>query len=143
MASKHILGFILLVFLVVQVHPENTDLKLPKILGISVAVYVWFLFTTRVHYLFTLATIIILLSVHIIDSAKTRNIAEENHAQVARLTHIQTALIVIAVSSNAIGFVLYWVEKRKEYKEAFNYVDFMFGKPKCRNYTPKSAKTVL
>lgn len=143
MVSKHILGFILLVFLVVQVHPENTHLKLPQILGISVSVYVWFLFTTKVHYLFTLATIIILLSIHIIDSAKMRNIADENHAKVVHFTRIQTTLIVIAVVSNAIGFGMYWVEKRKEYKGAFNVVDFMLGKPKCRNFTPKNAKTLV
>lgn len=36
-----------------------------------------------------------------------------------------------------LGFILYLGEKKYEYKNKFDYLTFIFGKPKCRGHTPK------
>ena len=36
-----------------------------------------------------------------------------------------------------IGFILYLGEKKIEYKDKFNYITFIFGKPSCTNIFPK------
>ena len=142
MLAKHLLGFILLIFLIVAINPANADLKIMQIIGISALIYIAFLITTRSHYFFTIATIVFLLIIYVLESAKNRNIKENNPAEVAKINKQQLILALIAIAINLVGFVVYVIEKKKEYKTHFKLFDFIVGTPNCRRHTPHSAKIV-
>ena len=61
MIVKHILGFVLLFFLIVLVNPQNADQKLKQNFIYAVLVYAWFFITIRNPYSFIIITLILLL----------------------------------------------------------------------------------
>ena len=40
----------------------------------------------------------------------------------------------------SIGFIIYFIEKYREYKHDFSLLTFIFGNISCRKYTSDSAK---
>ena len=136
MIAKHVLGFILLVFLVIITNPANAGLSIDQIAYISVAVYIWFLISTRTHYLFCLTSLILLMGVYVINMNKDKVEAEKRH----QLENAQTVLLVVAVIINLIGFGIYLIEKINEYGSEFRIMHFFEGTTVCRHYTPQSAK---
>ena len=45
-------------------------------------------------------------------------------------------LYVLIIISTIIGVILYMGEKKIEYKNNFNYITFLLGKPKCKGKSP-------
>lgn len=140
MLAKHSLGFLLLIILVVVVNPENADLRFLEIIGISAAVYLWFLISTRAHYTFAAITLILLLIVYVLDSKKSRSLKNKDDKNVKLIEKIQIIIIITSVIINIIGFSIYIVEKKMEYKNQFKFWKFLIGKPECRNFNPDNAK---
>ena len=52
-------------------------------------------------------------------------------------------LEVILISVIILGFVLYFLEKKEEYKEEFDYIKFIFGKNVCSNNTDNALLNYL
>jgi len=142
MFAKHLLGFLLLVILVVAFNPINSNLKIIQILLLAVVVYLWFIITTRSHYSFTVMTLIALLIVHILESSKSKYTSPKDDKQIKLVERIQLSLIVTAMVINIVGFTIYAIEKKREYGDSFKFVEFVVGKPQCKNFTPNSAKLI-
>ena len=53
---------------------------------------------------------------------------------------IQRVLLVVMVLIITVGCIIYYMEKRKEYKSDFRTWKFIFGVKNCKGYTPKTAK---
>ena len=142
MYVKHLLGFLLLFILVILVNPENADLKFIQLFGLSVFVYLWFIITTRSHYIFIIITLILLTIVYIFESKKTRLTEEKKEKEKEIIEKRQNILIIISIMINIVGFLIYYFEKKREYGRNFRFNDFIIGNIKCKKYTPKYAKIV-
>jgi Ca2+/Na+ antiporter len=136
----HLVGFLMLFFVVILVDPANADKNLIANLGIAVVVYAWFVMSSKTHIYFSITTICILLAVYIINAKRLRYAEEKNEEQANKHLKIQKFLVVAAGILTLVGLAIYIVEKKSEYKDEFSLVYFLFGTPRCRNYTPRAAK---
>lgn len=144
MLAKHVIGLILMLFLVVLADPANADTKIVKNVGIACVAYVAYLMTTRISLPLVILVITLLLAAYIVGVRKDRAAAEgggEESPKVRRLHMIQNGLIVCGLAITVIGFGFYFREKRAEYGSKFSYQKFIVGNVRCRKFTPESAKT--
>jgi hypothetical protein len=113
MLAKHVGGFFTLLFFGVIVDPDMAKRPLHLVLLITLLLYAWFIMTVRSTLPFVFLTLLLLLSVYILRLLETRRLAADEAADVSRFR---------------LG--------QKEYGEAFTLTSFVFGRTKCRNYTP-------
>lgn len=140
MIAKHAVAFLLLFFLIVIINPDYADKEILKNLLISMVVYAWFLITTRTPFPFMMVVLVLLIASYIASVAKKRNETEKKEEEKVRAAWWQEKLALAAFIISIIGFVLYAIEKKKEYKSKFEWVKFFSGNLECRKYTPKTAK---
>lgn len=141
MFAKHLVGFILLFFLIVVVNPDNADKKIWYNLGLCVVVYTWFLVTTRSPFVIAVVTLLLLLTVYILTIKKNRLESENDKTdEIKKIERIQNILIYVAIAISVVGFIVYFVEKQREYQKDFSFEKFFFGVTKCQKYTPPNAK---
>lgn len=140
MLAKHVLAIILLFFLVVFISPSNSDRKIVYNISLTLLVYVWFYITTRSPIILAILSIMLLLVVYILSTKKDRLNAENKKDEAQKVQRTQYYIIVLAITISIIGFVLYLIEKRAEYKDNFSFWEFILGKTTCANYTSPSAK---
>jgi hypothetical protein len=138
----HLVGFLMLFFVVILVDPANADKNILANLGVAVVVYLWFVMSSKTNIYFTISTICILLTVYIINAKRLRSAEEKKDDEANKLLKIQKFLVAIAGILTLVGFVIYLSEKKNEYRDEFSLVHFLFGTPRCRNYTPQSAKVL-
>jgi heme/copper-type cytochrome/quinol oxidase subunit 2 len=92
---------------------------------------------------FPILTILLLLSIYLINIRKDQlGDTPENKATAERLKAIQYAMFATSVVISVIGFVVYIVEKSREYGDDFRLLTFVFGNAECRKFTPNSAKVI-
>lgn len=133
MVAKHVLGFVLLLFLVVLVNPENADEKFVKNFGYSLIVYLWFLLTIRNHYEMIVVILLLLLIVYLLGAKKDRKQKEGKTEEAKKLHKIQMGLTIGAFILSVLGFIAYYADKKDEYGATFKWSNFILGKKKCRN----------
>lgn len=133
MLAKHVLGFVLLLFLVVLVNPENADEKFMKNLTYSTVIYIWFLITIRNPYEMIVIILLLLLIVYLLGAKKARKEKQGKPEEVAKLHKIQVGITVGAFILSLLGFMAYFVDKQEEYGKNFVWDKFIFGNKKCRN----------
>jgi uncharacterized membrane protein YobD (UPF0266 family) len=147
MYAKHFTGLVLLFFLVVLVNPAMSSDAIWKVLLTSVVIYVWFLMTTRAPFTIACLTVLLLLGVYIVNIRREQMVATgsdapDDKAFVERLEAIQYAMIATSVIISVVGFVVYAIEKSREYGDDFELLTFIFGNAECRNFTPNAAKVL-
>lgn len=142
MYAKHAIGFLLLFFLVVIINPDYADRDIIRNVLISVGIYVWFLITTRTPFYILIPVLVLLIASYITSITKKRNETEKNEEAAKRAARWQHGLANTALVLSIVGFIIYAVEKKREYKTKFSWVKFFSGNLECRKYTPKSAKLI-
>ena len=99
----------------------------PTILAISLFMILFFISNYR-HYIKS--------NFKILSKAdKTSLLKLDKNLEIAQNMVFIANIIVIL-----IGFSIYYIEKRREYSKNFSLLKFVFGTPKCKNFTPKKAK---
>jgi len=139
MFAKHTIGFLLLFFLVVIINPDYADRDLVRNILVSIGIYVWFLVTTRTPFYIMIPVLILLIASYITSITKKRNETEKKEEAAKHAEKWQHGLAHAALVLSIIGFIIYVVEKKREYKSKFNLVKFFSGNLECRKYTPKAA----
>jgi hypothetical protein len=142
MFVKHFLGFLLLTIFIILINPENADLRVFEIIGLAIFVYLWFILTTRSHYIFALLTLLLLLAVYILNSTIERYKKQNDIQSINLIKNIQLTLVVSALVLTIIGFSIYVIEKKNEYSNKFEFIKFLVGKPKCKNFTSNKSKVI-
>lgn len=140
MFLKHIIGWSLLVFLVILVNPENADRDLVKTMLISVVVYVWFLMTTRTPFPIMISVILLLSVAYVLNITKERYAKHNQEEDARRVGRFQYWLTAGSIALTCIGFIIYFFEKRREYKKKFSVISFLLGTTKCRRHTPRMSQ---
>ena len=142
MIAKHALGFLMLLFLVVLANPTNADRKLGRCVLIAAMAYVLFILTTRNPFPVTLVVLAILFVVYILGITRDRYEHDGDVLAAKRVRMVQTILTFVMFGVSAVGFVVYYVEKRREYGGAFTLYRFVVGGKSCRRFTPPQARVM-
>tara|TARA_Y100000591_G_C21626506_1_gene590541 strand:- start:284 stop:802 length:519 start_codon:yes stop_codon:yes gene_type:complete len=100
------------------------------------AIYVWILyhFFTHMDLLPTIIVIILLMIIYIISNY--RNYLKTNGIKKnldKKLERIQKMLVYLSVSIVLIGFMIYYFEKKNEFKNNFHFIQFLLGSKKCKS----------
>ena len=160
MIVKHILGFLSLMFFVVLTRPNLYTST--NFVYISILFYGFFMFLSKLNYViwflvFGIFAVIYVLQIYLNqiesenqinrnkigdntvspdddDKMPTQNITEK----IEMIKDSQKYLFLSSIPITIIGFIHYLGEKKIEYGvKGFNYNNFLFGKPKCKEHSPE------
>lgn len=142
MIAKHIIGILLLFFLIVVIQPENADKEILRNVLFTFGIYVWFLMTTRIPIYMLIVVFLLLLGIYLLSISKKRYEKEENKEAIERTEKFQKVITWMALILSLMGFGMYTYEKRLEYGKKFEWIKFFSGTSRCKGYTPDSAKLI-
>ncbi len=133
---KYILTFFILFISVILINPSFTkDKSLVLLFGITIFIYIWFLFMTKMNVYFFLTQLVILFILYIfIQYYNHKKISDEDKKKYYLISII---IIILSIIITIIGFLLYYGEKKYEYKKLFNWKDFFFKNIVCNTSPPK------
>lgn len=134
--AKHAVGILMMLFFVVIVTTNWSQQGIGKMLLLTIALYIWFLVTTRCHTWTVIIVLCTVLAAYMISNYVENNkdkMSEETKKSYKKLVNILTFL---SVAITIFGFGLYLVEKRYEYSENFSWYQFIVGDVKCKNKSP-------
>ncbi len=135
MASKHVVLFFV-IFSILMIS-DNKFEKLPSLHLLNCSlIYLTFLLFIKMNLKFTLLSIFILFITlivnHIIEYYKNKN-DSKNKELVKNLEQIKNISIICLIIIITIGFIIYFNEKRIEYKNNWSTYKFIFGINKCKS----------
>lgn len=142
MYGKHVIGFILLMFLVVLSDPHNTEKDLLSNLGYSFLIYLLFLVTTKLSFSLIVIVLVLLLTVYIVGNIAKKKKEEKKEDEYNQLKTLNLILVSLIAIISAFGFGIYYMEKSKEYGKSFSLTKFIIGVPVCKKYTSTNAKLI-
>lgn len=128
MLAKHFIGFMTLLFFVVLASGEEHGAT--EVLTSSIIIYFLFIMSTRIS-LFYFGIFILLSSI----SYVLHLYQKENHNK--QMNRAQDILQYMMGAVLVVGVVLYFMDKKLEYKKRFSIGTFLIGKPTCRNKSPQ------
>ena len=146
---KHVLGYLALVFFVVITAPE---LQESNIVLLTIGLYIWFLMTSKTYYkiwfiVFALTGVIYILHIYQKNKENADELKEQDEIQDEErqktqkrrddiIDGIKKTLSVSVILFTLFGMLVYMGNKKREYRSEFNYVNFFFGRAKCRDMSP-------
>ena len=135
---KYILTFFILFISVILIKPSITkDRSLIFIFGITIFIYIWFIFMTKMNVYFFLTLLFILFILYIcIQYYSYKKLSDEDKKEYNIIT---TTIFVFAIVITVVGFLLYYGEKKYEYKKMFSWNDFFFKNLNCNLNPPKGS----
>jgi len=140
MYAKHFATFMLLFFLVIIVDPDNSEKNIFANFGWTVLVYILYMITTKVSFPIMVILILIMMIMYILSKLAKNKLEEKKEDEYKNLKMAQNILFIILIILGVVGFLIYMVEKSREYKGKFSILKFIFGASKCRKFTPVDAK---
>ena len=124
---KHMIGFFILYTTLISIE-EKEDLFILFIK--TIILYIWFIIITKTTRRINISIIIILLITYFIYlynerlKKKTKNTYNKNLIKI--LTIYEKYIIYIVVILSIFGFIVYIGEKKIDFKNNFNWIDFLF-----------------
>ena len=138
---KHFFGFLTLVFFVVFVDPIKTSAFGETIMK-SLVLYVIFLLLMNTNVLFFVFSLISLAGIYLLSIKKKElSSSDTDQDSVVLYDRVHDSLYILFALSTMVGFLVYMGEKKIEYKDKFQYLTFIFGKPSCKGFSPKTKYT--
>ena len=149
MYVKHIL-ILFMIYFTIDFTQRNQDVINPFI-NILKALVIWILFHFFTHMdirpTFIVGCLLMISFFisnyrHYISEKKKKTSSElknlEKTDNILKIT--QRVLLAIMILIIIVGCIIYYMEKRREYKSDFRTWRFIFGVKKCKGYTPRTAK---
>ena len=149
MYAKHVLIFFVIYFTIDFTQGDKVD---DPFMNIGKALLVWLLFHFFTHMdiqptILAISLFMILFFVsnyrHYIKS-KIQNLSKSDKTSILKLDkNLEIAQNIIFLTTIVVilmGFSIYYIEKKREYKNNFSLLKFIFGTPNCKHFTPKKAK---
>jgi hypothetical protein len=133
---KYILAFFILFIAIILASKKLAENKNVLLLfGITCLLYIWFLFMTKMNVYFFISLIIILFILYgYIQYYDTNKLENKDKKKYNIITLI---FFILAIVITIIGFLLYYGEKKYEYKKMFSWNTFFFDNVKCNHNPPK------
>lgn len=139
MYAKHILSLILMLLLVILVNPKEADKNFGYKVLLAVGVYFWFLVTTRCPFFIMVIVLLLLISVYVMNATKSRYEGIDDFESKQKAKQIKNTQNYVAIGAfvlSLMGFIIYLIEKQREYGDDFSLIKFFSGDVVCKNYTP-------
>jgi hypothetical protein len=140
MYAKHFITFLLLYFLVIVTDSNNLENGVFISLGWTVVVYIIFMITTRVSFPIMIVLLILMMASYILGNTAKKRLDEKKEDEYKKLKSAQNIMFILLITFTTTGFMIYMIEKYREYKGTFSIVKFLFGNSKCRQYTPADVR---
>lgn len=138
MILKHLFGFFTLVFMVTLTMPDLKNSN--DMILLSAGLYLVFVFLSKVHYMFWLAIVGILM-VFYLNQTFIGKLKGKQFDLIKKAFEItQDILKLIMVVLFIIGFGMYLNNKKLEYGKKFSYITFLLGKTSCKNHAVEGFK---
>lgn len=145
MIAKYIFVFLIIYFTVNFTSSSNTSPN--KLIFLSILVWLFFILLSRTHIYFTIIILVLLVTLYsinnyisyynnLIEKETDETKKQEYKELVDKLDKAYLGIEISTLSLLVIGFVVYFIQKHKEYKgkpEGFKIGNFIFGKVICRN----------
>lgn len=138
---KHLMGVLTLSFFVILTSSRYSTFSNIGKLVVSFLLYIFFLAFAKTHYSVWFCLIILLSIIYVVSLVKEdikdnkykifKNMAPEK--QITLLSKINHILSIISLIIVVFGVMIYYMEKKKEYKKKFNFLTFFIGKINCRH----------
>lgn len=131
MFVKNILVFFLIYFaLGFSDNKTNSPLHLLKISSI---VFIFYLLFSKMDIRFTIITFVLMTISYIINNQIEYEKNKDNKKDLSNIKKIRNILYSIIIIFIISGFSIYFLKQKKNYKNRFSFVKFIFGKSKCRS----------
>jgi hypothetical protein len=139
---KHLLGFFTMLFFVMLSSPVKMS-NLMEVIKISLFMYILFIFVCKTTaYIFIIvflllgsSYLIILYDKHVNKTISNEDDEKKRLVSKNSLSYLKFLYLVIILLT-IIGFIIYLGEKKIEYGKKFNYSNFLFGLPECKEMSP-------
>lgn len=138
--AKHFMTFLLLYFLVILTDAKNTENSILSNLGWTVLIYILFIFTTRVSFPIMIILLVLMMVSYILGNIAKKKLEEKKDEEYKKLKLAQNIMFILLIVVTTVGFLIYFIEKLREYNGAFSVIKFLSGNTKCRQYTPADAR---
>ena len=138
MPIKHLLGFLTVFFLIVLSDPPE-GYTIHKTIVLTVAIYVWFFLTTKMHVSFWVPMILSVFLAFVLYTYRKEAGSDVSKERQDMMEKIQTVAVIFAGVLTAIGVAAYYGEKKLEYDADFDAATFWLGKPDCKYATPPTS----
>lgn len=138
--SKYILAFFILFVSIILSKEELTkDHNILFVFGISLLLYIWLICMTKMNVYFFITLTIVLFSLFTYVQYHQNNKDEKNKKEKNKKEYniITLTLFILSIVITIIGFLLYYGEKKYEYKNLFSWKIFLFDNTICNNNPPK------
>lgn len=140
--AKHLICFILLFFLIIMADSKNMEQNIFINIGLCVLIYIVFIITTKLSFKLLIVVLILLLASYIIGTIAKKKKEDNNIDEYKRLKLAQNIIFIVLCCICVIGFIIYLIEKSREYKSNFSLLKFILGVNKCKHATPSAAKII-
>lgn len=128
---KHLIAFILLLFLIILIDEENTKNNILSNIFIAITIYILFIISTRLNIIYITIILILLLVIFVIDKI-SKNEKETNNERYENYKKLEIILIILTILIIIIGFTSYAITKYHEYDKNFSILTFIFGTLTCK-----------
>jgi hypothetical protein len=132
MPMQHFLGFLTLMFFVVLAsNDQKSEIHFYILIALSIVLYAWFVISTHMNHKSWMVMILALALIYLIDVYQKHDPHESKRVNDI-LAKVKIALFVLSLVATAFGFVLYMGERKIEDGSKFDFTEFLFGRPDCR-----------
>jgi heme/copper-type cytochrome/quinol oxidase subunit 4 len=133
---KYILSFFILFIAIILSNEKLAKNKsIILLFGITCLLYVWFLFMTKMNVYFFISLLVILFVLYAYIQYYDFHKLEEKEKKTYNI--ITLIFFILAIVITVVGFLLYYGEKKYEYKKMFSWNTFFFDTVICNNNPPK------
>jgi hypothetical protein len=135
MYVKHIVGFLTMLFCIILVD-SNIQKENKYFEGFIYAIifYIWFWITTKTNLYISLNVIVLFLIIYLLQLYKNTLINDQDNETIKeKISNLQIFIVIIAIIVSIIGFIMYYLEKKEEYKDNWNYANFLIGTIDCKD----------
>lgn len=137
MFIKHIIGFFTLYYFIILEDPhKETDTDeyiFFKKLGVTLLIYLIFILSSRTNNTYFTLFLILLAIVFLLNNYNDSLNKTKYKSRIDTIKTIITWLSAASFLVIVIGFIVYYFEKRQQYKKDFKYTVFLLGTKKCKN----------
>lgn len=137
MVAKHCVGLVCVYFSVVLIKPDITsEGNVPKMLLMTVALYAWFVLTTRCAVPDILMILVVVFAAYLMEQQRDAVDARRRKT----LDRVVLTLVCAALGMTALGVLAYLLRKKREFGDDFSYYYFLVGRMRCASMAPGSTE---
>lgn len=134
MILRHIMGLLTFIFFVGISNVKQKGFI--KILGVSLALYTWYVATTRMDIRFWIPLLMIFAIMFLMQTYENTQTDEEKENRTKMFDAVKKSMLYVSFAATILGVLTYYGAKQIEYGKSFDLFKFVFGNASCKNESP-------